>query len=129
MSKDINWENVHGIGFDGSRMESTRENKVKVLNQIQKGDVTVEDSDMARLVLRINGVDDEDDFVDVFYCEDDPEDELEQMEMSVQMAEDSLPKKLHHNLPLRSSLELCREIHDPDLPDITSSTEMVAYCI
>lgn len=129
MSESLNWENVHGISFDGSRMESTRSNKVKVLVQIREGNVTVEDRDMARLVLRLDGDDDEDDFVDVFYTEDDPQSALEQMEMSVQMAKDSLPKKFHSILPLKSSLQLCCEIYEPNLPDINSDWDVVAYCV
>lgn len=126
MSENLNWRNVHGIGFSGSKMESTRENKVKVLTQIKRGNVTVQDKNMARLVLSI---DEEDDYVDVFYSEGDPQSALEQMEESVKLSKDSLPKHFHSNLPLRSSLELCREIHDPDLPDITDSTDVLAYCM
>lgn len=123
---ELNWENVYGIGFDGSRMKESPENKVKVLTQIKRGNVTVQDKDMARLVLSI---DEEDDYVDVFYSEGDPQSALEQMEESVKLAKDSLPKHFHSNLPLRSSLELCQEIHEPDLPDITDSTDVLAYCV
>jgi hypothetical protein len=71
----------------------------------------------------------EDDYVDVFYTEGNPQSALEQMEESVKVAKDSLPEHFHSNLPLRSSLELCQEIHDPDLPNIDDSTEILAYCV
>ena len=115
MSQNLNWKNVHGIGFDGSRMESTQENKVKVLNQIKKGDVTVEDSDMARLIIHIHKYDD---YVDVFHTELDAQEAIEQMESEME--------KVHL---LGSSVSLCRQIHDPDLPDITDPNEVLVYCV
>lgn len=123
---DLDWRNVYGIGFDGSRMENTRESKVKVLTQIKRGNVTVQDKDMARLVLSI---DEEGDYVDVFYTDKDPQSALEQMEESIEMAKRSLPKHFPSYLPLESSLELCREIYEPELPDIESDWDVVAYCV
>ena len=126
MSQNLNWKNVHGIGFDGSRMESTQENKVKVLNQIKKGDVTVEDSDMARLIIHIHKYDD---YVDVFYTEDNPQEAIEEMEKSIELAKIGIMNQPISNLPLRSSVEILEEIHDPNLPDITDPNEVLVYCV
>lgn len=127
MSENLNWENVYGIGFDRSEMESTRENKVKVLNQIRKGDVEIEDSEMACLVLYLDEIEE---YVEVFYSEDTTEQAIQEMTDTIERIENGeVPTPLYTEHSLKNAISTCKHIYDSDLPDINDKSDLLAYLV
>lgn len=124
---DLDWRNVHGIGFDGGQMDDTRENKVKVLNQIRKGEVKIEDSELDLLVLYLDEIED---YVEVFYSEDNAEQAIQEMAHTIERIENAeVPTPLYTEHNLKNAVSMCKHIYEPDLPNINNKSDVLAYCV
>jgi len=80
---------------------------------------------MSCLVLHIHKYDD---YIDVFYSEDTPEQAIQQMRRDLHQGLEEYGQQFF-STPPRASIQLCREIHEPELPDIESNPDVLAYLV